>query len=203
MKKLQIVNMYKNNIVYKNHKNKLRKNTLISSVVFCLLVFTCCYTKIVGGANAGDWYSDVGAVYNPITKLYNDEENLIFTNNDNVITNNGTFVMTLVSSSVSVVNNQIEIIPIENIMCVAPCSGIVEEIGKTSDGNKYIKIKHSTKLSSIIEGVATFGIDKGNIVKQGENIATAEYNKKIVLSIYKNGKIVENLRLEKNRILWD
>lgn len=203
MKKLQIINMYKNNIVYKNYKNKLRRNTLISSVVFCILLFTCCYVKIVGGANADGWYTDVNAVYNPITKLYNDEENIIFTNNDNVITNNGTFVLPLISSNINVINNQIEIVPVENIMCIAPCSGIVEEIGKTSDGNKYIKIKHSTKLTSIIEGVVTFGVEKGNIVKQGENIATANHNKKIVFSIYKNGKIVENLRIEKNHILWD
>ena len=203
MKKLQIVNMYKNNIVYKNNKNKLRKNTLVSSVVFCLLIFSCCYVKIIGGSGVNDWYSDVSSVYNPISKLYNNDDNLIFTDSDNIITNNNGFVLPLMSSQVSVVNGQIEIMPIENIMVVAPSGGIVEEVGKTSDGRKYLKIKHSSKISSIVEGVHTYGVEKGNIVKRGDKIATAFYGEKVFFSIYKNGKSVENLRFENNKLLWD
>lgn len=203
MKKLQIINMYKNNIIYKNNRNKLRKNSIIASVVFCLLVFSCCYVKVIGGAGADAWYNEVNYVYNPITKLYNNEDSLIFTDSDNIITNNSSFILPLISSDVRVVNNQIEIYPKENIMIVAPNAGIVEEVGKTNDGVKYIKIKHTAKISSIIEGFENFGVEKGNIVKQGEKIGTGNYSKKLVLHVLKNGKNVENLRIENNCITWD
>ena len=93
--------------------------------------------------------------------------------------------------------------PIENIMVVAPCAGIIEEIGKTSEGKKFIKIKHSTKITSVIEGLETFGVEKGNVVKQDETIATAGCKNKIVFTVLKNGKNVENLRIDKNHVLWD
>ena len=203
MKKLLIINMYQNNILHKDYKNKLRKNTVISSVVFCVLLFCCSYVKIVGGSSVNEWYTEVSSVYNPITKLYNEEDNMIFTNNDNIIISNGVFVLPLFSSKVDIVNNQIEIMPIENIMVVAPCAGIIEEIGKTSEGKKFIKIKHSTKITSVIEGLETFGVEKGNVVKQDETIATAGCKNKIVFTVFKNGKNVENLRIDKNHVLWD
>lgn len=202
MKKLQIVCMYQNNIIYKNQKNKLRQRTLISSVVFCLLIFSCCYFKIIGGNQANTWYDSVQSAYNPTSRLYSDEGDIVFTSNENILTTSGSFDLPNVSGDMRVVNNQIHIVPSESILIITPCPGVVEETGMTNDGKKYIKIKHTTKIYSVIENVETIAVTKGQILRRGDKIGVAGENKEIVVSVYKNKKLIENLRIEDNKIVW-
>lgn len=202
MKKLQIVCMYQNNIILKNQINKLRQKTIVSSIVFCLLIFSCCYFKIVGGNNANVWYDSVQSVYNPTSQLYSDEGEIVFTNNSNILVSSGSFDLPIISGEISVINNQIHIVPKGNIVVSTPCPGVVEEVGTTNDGKKFIKIKHTTKIYSVIENVETVAVTKGQVVKRGDKIATATQNKTLVVSVYKNKKIIENLRIEDNKIVW-
>lgn len=194
--------MYQNNIVVKNHKNKLKQKTIISSVVFCLLVFSCCYFKIVGGSSANTWYDSVQSVYNPTSQLYNNESEIIFTNNSNILISSGSFDLPTISGDISIKNNQIYIIPNESIMVNTLCPGVVEEVGLTNDGKKYVKIKHTSKIYSVVENVENVAVVKGQIVKRGDAIATAMENKPLIVSIYKNKKLIENLRIEDNKIVW-
>lgn len=202
MKSVKIVNMYQNNIVIKNNKNRLRKTTTIWSVVFCVLVFACSYYKIIGGSGADNWYNSVQSVYSPTNELYSDEGSVVFTNNETVLTSSGSFDLPIISGEVSVVNNQIQITPSQTIIVCTPCPGVIEEIGKTNNGTKYIKIKHTTKIYSIVENIETVGVTKGQIVKRGDKIATANPDKTITISIYKNKKMIEGLRVEDNKIVW-
>lgn len=202
MKKLQIVNMYKNNIVLKNQKNKLRQKTLISSVIFCLLIFSCCYFKVVGGSSANTWYDSVQSVYNPTSQLYNSEGEIVFTNNANMLVTSGSFDLPIVSGDISVQNNQIHIEPKGSIIVTTPCPGVVDEVGVTNDGKKYIKIKHTSKIYSVIENIETVAVEKGQIIRRGDAIATANENKIVVITVYKNKKPIENLRVEDNKIVW-
>lgn len=202
MKKLQIVCMYQNNIIFKNQKNKLKQKTIISSIIFCVLIFSCCYFKVVGGNNANSWYDSVQSVYNPTSQLYNNESEVVFTSNSNILVSSGSFDLPVVSGEITVSDNKIHVVPNGNIIVSTPCPGVVEETGVTNDGKKYIKIKHTTKIYSIIENVETIAVSKGQILKRGDKIATASENKPLVISVYKNKKLIENLRVEDNKIVW-
>lgn len=202
MKKLQIVCMYQNNIIFKNQKNKLKQKTIISSIIFCVLIFSCCYFKIVGGSSANTWYDSVQSVYNPTSQLYSNESEVVFTNNANLLVSSGSFNLPVVSGEITVSENKIYIVPNGSIVVETPCPGVVEETGVTNDGKKYIKIKHTAKIYSIIENVETVAVSKGQILKRGDKIATASENKTIVVSVYKNKKLIENLRVEDNKIVW-
>lgn len=202
MKKLQIVNMYQNNIVLKVQKNKLKHKTIVWSIVFCALIFSCSYYKIVGGMSADNWYDSVQSVYNPTSRLYSDEGNVIFTSNENILAHSGSFDLPIVSGDIRTSNGQILVTPSESILVVTPCPGLIEEVGKTNDGKKYIKIKHTTKIYSVIENVETIAVNKGDIVKRGDKIATASEGKTITISIYKNKKMLNDLRIENNKIVW-
>lgn len=203
MKKVQIIGMYKNNIIYKNYKNKLKQKTLVSSVVFCLLIFSTCYFKLVGGVGANAWYDSVQSVYSPTTQLYSDEGNVVFTNNESVLSHSGSFDLPMIDGEIKIEDGKIVVVPNANIIISTPCPGVVEQVGISNDGKKYIKIKHTTKIYSVVENVDMVCVNEKDIVKRGDKIATANSDKIITISIYKNKKLIENLKIENNKIVWE
>ena len=59
------------------------------------------------------------------------------------------------------------------------------------------------KYQTIISGVDISGVDKGVIVKRGQDIATSQISHKIFLRIYENGVQVKNPKIEQNKIVWE
>ena len=98
--------------------------------------------------------------------------------------------------------SSIEFVCTNSIMIMAIESGVVREVGQTLDGVKYIKIQHSAEVESVIENVDIVGVVEGNIVKRGQDIATARLGEIITLKIFDKGSQVDTLRVNQSRVLW-
>ena len=81
-------------------------------------------------------------------------------------------------------------------------AGIVEEVGTTNDGIKYIKIKHCLDIYSLIENVDMIGVAKGEVVKRGQDIATAKTGNTVTLRLFEGDTQLTNIKVEQSKIIW-
>ena len=79
MKKMEIISLYKHNIVHKNTKNKQLKLFVYSLIVCLVCVFSYSYLYAINN----DVKNSV-AVFNPISELYRDVEVASFVSSGNV-----------------------------------------------------------------------------------------------------------------------
>lgn len=188
MKKLNIVALYKHNIVYKN----VRKNNIkmFAVSIACMLVGIISL-MILNINNSGTVMT-----VNPINELYRDVQVATFVNGENV-----NFILPVKSDKVENLNSSIKINVGDSIMVIAPANGEIMEVGEGQ--NKYIKIKHSNNLYSVVGGVNICGVKQGQLVKQGKEIATAKSGSCVEISLYENGKQVSGLYVYKSYIKWD
>jgi DNA-binding protein len=90
-----------------------------------------------------------------------------------------------------------------SIMVKSSESGVVEEVGVSLNGVKYIKIKHCLDVQSVIENVDIIGVQEGEIVKKGQDIATAVEGQKIVMKLYVQDVKLTNIELNQSKIVWE
>lgn len=190
MKKISIVNLYRHNIVHKNTKNIQCKNFVISLVVCVITVFSFVYLVKVNN----DVKIATG-VFNPISELYRDVEVASFVSGGNI-----SFIVPIKTEKYIINSDNIVFKATSSIMVYAPCDGIVDSIDVND--YKYIKIKHTSELYSIISNVDIVGVKEGDIVKQGKEIATAKPNTEICFFIENKNERVKNLYLNKSFIKW-
>jgi hypothetical protein len=190
MKKINIVSLYKHNIVHKNTTKIQAKNFIISLVVCIITVFSFIYLGIVNE----DVKISTNA-FNPISELYRDVEVASFVSGDNV-----SFIVPIKTEKYVINLDNIEFTSTSSIMIFASCDGVVEDIG--NDKYRYIKIKHTNELFSVISNVDIVGVKIGNIVKQGQEIATVKPNSKVYFRIENNGELIKGLYLNKSFIKW-
>lgn len=193
MKKVEIINLYKHNVVYKNIKNINIKRFAISLCVCVVTVFSFCYLNIVN--------TSVGQsvkTFNPISELYRDVEVASFVSSGSI-----NFVVPIKTEKYKINSDNIEFNVLSSIVVYSPANGVVDEVGDVDQGVKYIKIKHADKLYSTIKNVNVVGVKRGDIVKQGKTIATAKEGDVVVFYIEKEGDIVNGLYLNKSFIKWD
>lgn len=143
--------------------------------------------------------NSVGANGSPVNSLYNDNSDIIFTNNKIY-----DFVLPINGSIVSVQNDgNIMFDVVKSIMVMASEDGVVFQISSTLDGIKFIKIKHGDQLFSVIENVDIIGVSEGDIVKRGQDIATAKVGSSVTMRIIKNDIQITNITVNKSKIIWE
>ena len=143
-------------------------------------------------------------VYNPVNSLYNDNSDAIFTNGIFSEKEKLNLVLPIKGAVAEVLSDgtiQFEIM--DSIMVVACESGVIDEVGITTDGVKYIKIKHKLDVTSLIENVDIIGVQRGDMVKSGQDIATVKKGEFVRFQLWQNGIIVSNLKLYQSKILWE
>lgn len=190
MKKLQIVSMYKHNIVYKNVKKKQLKLFVYSLIICCVSVFMFTYLYQVN-----DVIKNSTSVFNPISELYRDVEVASFVNQGNV-----NFIVPIKTDNYQINLNNISFKVTSSIMIYSPANGIVESINNVNE--KTIVIKHSDSLFSIIKNINIVGVKVGDVVSQGKEIATAKPGDDIIFMIESDGEYVEGLYLNKSFVKW-
>jgi len=193
MKKIEIVNLYKHNVVYKNIKNLHKKQTLAALVMCVISAFGFCYFNLVNS----DIKNSI-SVFNPISELYRDVETASFVSVGNV-----NFIVPIKTEKYVVNSNSIDFEVSTSIMVYAPADGVIVEIGDNDNLGRYIKIKHGDTLFSIINNVDIVGVKNNETVKQGKMLATAKVGSIINFSIFKDDKQVSGLYLNKSFVKWE
>ena len=90
-----------------------------------------------------------------------------------------------------------------SIMVKATEGGVVEEVGTTLDGVKYIKLKHALDVHSVVENLDIVGVAEGDIIKKGQDIATAKVGESIVLKLYLGDSQITNIKINQSKIIWE
>ena len=174
---------------------KYKKLIFISMCIFVIithfvLIHDTKYTNIV---------KNVCGIGNPVNSLYSDDSDIIFTNNKLY-----NFVLPINGAIVTVDNDgSIVFDVVKSIMVMSSEEGVVFSIGTSLDGVKFIKIKHGEQLFSIIENVDIVGVSEGDIVKRGQDIATAKVGSSVTMRIIKNDIQITNITVNKSKIIWE
>lgn len=195
----EILSIKKNIIVNRNRKKN--KSVVTMSICSFIIVTTllCMSIESVGITQIA---SSMCHIYNPVNSLYNDNSSLVFAN-AGLTTNNTDFTLPIVSRKYEIlVNGDIAIEVIDSIMVKALESGVVEDIGVSNDGIKYIRIMHTVDCYTIIENVDIIGVIKYEKVKKGQEIATANLGDKITVKIFYCGSKVTNIKINQSKIIW-
>ena len=79
---------------------------------------------------------------------------------------------------------------------------IVKDVGITNNGIKYIKIKHSESITTLIENVDIVGVEINEFVKRGQDIATAKEGKRVYLQMFNEDIQITNEFLELMHNRW-
>ena len=119
MKKANIVNIYKHNIVYKNVKNIQPKRFVISLIVLIISAFGFVYMN-----NVNETVKSSTNVFNPISELYRDVEVASFVSGGSV-----NFIVPIKTEKYNVYNDCIQFEVTSSIMVYATASGVVQEVG--------------------------------------------------------------------------
>ena len=136
--------------------------------------------------------------------MYSDSSEVVFTSGGDIQKEKFIFAIPNIGGDYEVLEDGTILICAKNSIMIKSCEdGIVDEIGIDLDGNKYIKICHGKKYQTIISGIDISGVDKGIIVKKGQDIATTQINYEIFLRIFENGVQVKNPQIEQNKIVWE
>lgn len=197
--KVQILSVRKNAIIIR--KCKRRRNYWLGSI--CAVSFMICMVIVLGGATSKDLARSMSYIYNPVNSLYSDNSNIIFASVNAISRDNLNFVLPM-SGSVATLDSSgnISMVVGSSIMIKATEAGVVEDVGTTVDGIKYIKILHCLDVCSVVENVDVVGVSKGDIVKRGQDIATVREGEKITLRLFDAGQQITNLKLNQSKIIW-
>ena len=187
--------------IIKTLKKRFKKRYLISSL------FAISIALIINFAVCGDSLQSLMArvsyVYNPVNSLYNDNSSAIFTSGTLLEKEGLNLIIPIKTTSYNVEESgEIAFDVVNSIMVMACEDGVVEDIGVTLDGIKYIKIKHTISISSIIENVDIVGVAKGDVVSKGQDIATAMQGAKVRLKFYENETLVSGFKINQSKIIW-
>ena len=191
----------KQNLINVGKKQRNSRNIAVPSICAFLIVaiLLCMSIETVGVMEVA---SSMYYVYNPVNSLYSDNSSLIFAS-ATISQNNIDFSVPIVSSKSEVLTGGDMIFTVVNsIMVKSIENGIVEDIGVTNDGIKYIKIMHTMDICSYIENIDVVGVAKFDKVKKGQEIATAKLGENIKLKIIFKGEQLQNIKIQQSKIIW-
>lgn len=198
--KVQILAIKKNiiNIKVKSSKQQF----LIPLCLASIAIFMLCFS--VGGTSLKEVGSSIAYIYNPVNSLYSDNSSIVFASVGLIDKESLDFTLPMSGCVVDVLEHgDISLLVNNSIMVKATESGVVEDVGITLDGVKYIKIKHSVDMSSVVENVDIVGVKKGDIVKRGQDIATAKTGEKVVLKLFMLDNQISKIKLNQSKIVWE
>ena len=199
MRTAQIISVNQNKIIYK--RSKKRYSLLMSLCLFCIVSFITFFS--LGGTNVQQVGSFISYLFDPVNSLYSDNSSIVFTSINMISKDKLNFVVPIITSNVEIDTLGNIVFQVDNaIMVKSPEAGVVEEVGQTIDGVKYIKIVHSINVTSIIENLDIIGVQSGEIIKSGQDIATAKVGSKVTLKLFEDEIQVVGLKISQSKILW-
>lgn len=172
----EILSLQKNNFIYKKKKHYNAKVTYFSIVLVVLVL------SIIGGKIlfAG---SQIVSSLNPIFSPYVETGNMIFTDLDYKLESKELNFITPVNyKEYQIYENEIVFELLLDNVVKSVEDGVVLEVEKAKDNNKYIKVLHCDNHISVYENIDVCGVEVGLKVSKGDQLATAKNNKvKLVL----------------------
>lgn len=199
MKRVQILSIKENTIrvKVKSARNSILVPLCLSTTIMFMLLFS------FGGSNIKEVGSNMAYLYSPLNSLYNDSSSVAFAS-AMLDKENVDFVLPMGGTVAQVGENGDICLVVNNSIMVKSCeSGVVEDVGITLDGVKYIKIMHTMDIYSIVENVNIVGVAKGDIVKKGQDIATALEGETITLRLFNKGSQINNIKINQSKIVWE
>lgn len=194
-KNVKMISLTKNEIVIKYKKKKINYLTISSigcTFIILLLIFLCHFNE--------SFSKKVLTVYNPVNSLYSDNSDIVFTSS--VITfDKLEFTIPIVGGSIEIFDNSLQFTIGNSIMIRSIESGVVVDSGQTMEGIKYIKIKHTNNVFSIIENVDIIGVSEFESVKRGQDIATGINGDIVTLKIFKDDIQVPIIKVSQSKII--
>jgi hypothetical protein len=190
MNYVKIISLKKNEIKY---VVKVKKKINYYRFIICGMIFVIVFmlTSI----------NYKGVINNPVNSLYSDNSGVVFT--DGYVMNEKlNFSIPIVTSNIDVLSDgTINFLVGNSIIVKAVESGVVDFVGESSDGIKYIKIMHNIDCYSIISNVDLFGVKKGDLVTKGKNIATSKMGSTVSLRMYENEMQISNISVVGSKII--
>lgn len=189
--KVKILSVKRNEITIKIKKEK-HNFIFLSLCVFGLVMFLS-----LGIVDHGI-IQTMATVYNPVNSLYNDNSDIVFTSMSNSLS----FSLPIMGSLYEILSDgTIEFFGHKSIMIKTSELGVVEDVFINEDSKKCIKIRHADNVFSIVENIDIVGVNTGDIVKKGQDIATIRLDSRIKFSIYINNTKVSNIKIEQSKIV--
>ncbi len=202
---LEIINLYKHNIVYKTMHKKLSVKNFTFVFVFLLVTAVFYSINFINAEFYETLQTTMSNVYNPVNPLYNEHGGIFFTSSK-ALQYNGerevSFSLPVLSIKIEYASDYIEFTVGESVIIAAVDEGVVESVTTNEDGTKTVVIKHSKSISSKYVGLDIVGIVPGDIVKAGQELATGRVGSVVRFYVLKNGKPVTNLTISENKITW-
>lgn len=197
MKTVEILSIKKNEILIRKPQ-RVRFGVLMVSIA--IIIFTL---AIFSHEGLNDITSSMVYVYNPVNSLYSDNSGVVFTSGLVLEKESLDFVIPIKSSQIEI--DDFGTLSFEvgaSIMVMSPESGVVDEVGFSLDGKKYIKIRHSVEVYSIIQNVDMIGVSVGQVIKRGEDIATSKEGSVLTMQILSNNTPISGLKINQSKIVW-
>lgn len=197
MKTVEILSIKKNEIIIKKPA-KVKSPMLIVSIMIIMLTMA-----IFSHESMNSIASSMVYVYNPVNSLYSDNSGVVFTGGLVLEKDYLDFNIPIKSSSIQIdEGGTVSLLVGTSIIVKSSEAGVVDEVGFSNDGYKYIKIRHTTEVYSIISNLSIVGVSEGQVVKRGEDIAVAKEGEYVYMQILLNGLQVSNLKLNQSKIVW-
>jgi hypothetical protein len=196
---VEILSIKRNEITYKTARSGVK--FIIPICIIIVIGFVSFFS--INGASITQICNSMCYIYNPVNTLYGDTGNIIFTSLYSISKESLDFTLPVVSAKVQLsTNGDVEMIVGDSIMVKATESGVVEDVGVTLDGIKYIRISHSLDVDSVVENLDIIGVKIGDIVKKGQDIATAKEGSVVRLKLYDMDTQTINIKIDKSKIVW-
>lgn len=199
MKKVQILSVSKNEIIIVAKKTK-KRSLILPILTICLFVGLFLSNNYISLSLK----DSVVKVFDPVNSLYSDNSEAIFTSGDIIDKDETSVTIPIKGAGYEILSDgDIEFTVGNSIIVMACSSGKVDKIGVTLDGYKYIQIIHRNGLKSIVTNIEIVGVNEGDIIKSGQDIATARVGDKVRLSLFLNDIQITNLKISKSKIIWE
>lgn len=197
--KVQILSIEKREIIIKKRKSKKPFVFMTLSLIICIVLFFASNNSLFV-----DIKESIIKAYNPVSSLYNDNGKIVFTNGEVSEKELTSLMLPIKSASCEILSDgTIEFLVGNSIMVTSCESGKVSDIGQTLNSIKYIEITHKNNVKTIVAGVEIIGVKEGDIVKSGQDIATARVGEKITLKIFQNDSQLNKITISKSKIIWE
>ncbi len=198
-KNVMILSITKNEITIL--KKKKRNPRIFLPAIFISFFVLCFATNINVLA---EFKENILRVCSPVSSLYNDNSGVVFTNGGVLEKDTVNLILPIKGAAYEILEDgTVEFVVQKSIMVSSCDSGVVIDAGVSLDGVKFVTIKHNASVSTKIENIEILGVEVGETVKSGQDIATAKVDKIVRLRVFQNDVQVSNLRISKSKILWE